>query len=639
MQLKIQSTSEHKGFFLKEPATLHNNINILTGKNGSGKTRILESLKNNSSVAYLNEKNISNEEIRFIPQSELNPSFGVPYNFSHQQEIIRQTLELYDRIKSELDDENYKSRFKSLRNNGEIEGIGNIKLYDLCQKASKELSKTPSKLTHDDIIIYFEEIPREILGIQLISHTINQYVKRTHDNQRNEWLHQTKNKEVSYWPENQFIDKFGEKPWVILSNILHETFDGKFNINTPDECSYSYNYQAQLIQNNGDSVSIEHLSSGERTLLWLALTIFNAHYYKENEEIKPPSIILLDEPDAFLHPKMVVKMYNTLESLSSNFGSTIIITTHSPTSVALAPENSIFLVESNLIKQIEKDIAIADLLDGVTQISLNPTNRRQVFVESTYDANVYQLIYAKIAHHSKKIDPKITLSFLSSGPKMPRQHLLDAVKNKLGIKDDEVLNEFYQSVNGSGNCDQVTAQVEALTEHDNGTVRGIIDWDLKNKPGSCIKVFANDYAYSIENVTLDPICLLLLLNFHQPQVMPVHLICGEDVTWEKWLSSEHLLQKSIDNFILHLFGKENDKLGELSYISGVKLRTDSKYLTMQGHALEKLLKEKHPALNSFSRKGGDGELKFEVVLKSMINYSSGRFIPSSFEEIFSEVQK
>ncbi|WP_421310251.1 AAA family ATPase [Aeromonas sp. 603696] len=162
----------------------------------------------------------------------------------------------------------------------------------------------------------------------------------------------------------------------------------------------------------------------------MALTLFNSQYY-DPSAITAPKLLLLDEPDAFLHPKMVVKMYNVLKVFSENFSVKIIITTHSPTTVALSPENSTFMVCSNNVISITKDEGIAELLDGITQISINPENRRQVYVESQYDADVYQAIFSKLVHNSELVDSKISLNFVSSGPKMPEQQIIEKARKYL----------------------------------------------------------------------------------------------------------------------------------------------------------------------------------------------------------------
>lgn len=638
MQLKLEGLKEHKGFKLKKPITLDESILVLTGKNGSGKTRLLESMQNSSTVINLTDSLIANKDIRLVQQSSLIPNFGQNYNDAQFQGKVTASLQLFDRIKNDLDLP-YEQQKNHSHNWGREVGLDYESLFKLCQSIANKTGKPASELTHEDIIFHFEEPSRNVLGIQSISTIVNQYIKRRHKNEFNEWKNTQKGGDVQFFSEQEFLTQFGEKPWLLINRILNDTFDGKFQFCIPDEESQSYTYQAQLLQGQEQTpVTVEHLSSGEKTLLWLALTLFNSQYY-EFEIAHTPKVLLIDEPDAFLHPKMVLKMYQALKSFNRNFDSLVVISTHSPTTVALAPSESVYLVENNFIKPIEKDSAISELLDGVTQISLNPKNRRQVFVESQYDVDVYQCIYSKLAHKSRLIDSKITLSFVSSGPKMPKQQIADKLKQVLGVTDEIKINEFIESLNGIGNCVQVVGQVEALVDNENGTVRGIIDWDLKNAPSKKVSVLAEDHAYSIENVTLDPICILLLLHIDQANGFNMSDICGADVDWSEWLEDKELLQESVDRYILKVLERENRKDSALNYVSGLELRTDSEYLKTNGHNLEVLIKDKYPELNAYCRKRKDGELKSCIVSKSMVNLTNGKFIPSVFEDVLADVQK
>lgn len=91
--------------------------------------------------------------------------------------------------------------------------------------------------------------------------------------------------------------------------------------------------------------------------------------------------------------------------------------------MALAPENSAYKMTEKKIEKISKDEGIANLLDGMSQISINPEYRRQVFVESHFDADIYQSIYLTIKNRSAKMDQKIFLNFVSAEPKVPEQQL------------------------------------------------------------------------------------------------------------------------------------------------------------------------------------------------------------------------
>jgi len=641
--LKVSSKNDHNGFLLVEPFTHDGNLIVLTGRNGCGKTRLLESIQQYKSVVDLNGEVISRQEISLIGQTQLTPNFGGAYNDAEFQRKITSSLQKFERMKNDLDFP--FDMDKAQMSDGHLvammeeNSLPYEALYKLCNSIAHHLDKSASELTHDEIKLHFEDHINNVLGFQNISSICNQYLQRKNLNDYHEYRAIHKNVNVAYLSDELFIERFGDKPWKIINIIVESIFDGKFHFSEPDEEAESYSYNAVLIESNKDlPVDVKALSSGEKTLLWLALTLFNSQYY-DNMSINTPKLLLLDEPDAFLHPKMVVKMYRVLSEFSASFNSQIFITTHSPTTVALAPENSTYIVSENSIDSVSKDEGIAELLDGITQISINPENRRQVFVESQYDANVYQSIYSKLLHKSDSLDSKISLNFVSSGPKMPEQQLIDKVRQVLKIDNDELLNDFVKSVNGVGNCVRVIGQVEALDQGDNETVRGIIDWDLKNQSSGFVSVFAEDIAYSIENITLDPICILLLLHTDKPEKFTMEEICGSDIHWSVWLEDDGLLQESVDRFISVVLDRENNKEAKLSYMSGKELLTDSEYLSMEGHPLEKLVKGKYSELNSFARTGKDGELKYSIVSKSMVNLTDGDFIPRVFENVLCMVQK
>lgn len=361
MVLNIKGQKEHKGFQLKLSADVDSDIVVLTGKNGSGKTRLLESMQNRSSEVKIDGELIDSQEISIVGHSALNPNFGHGYDASQLQARVTGTLRFYDQIRNDFDlpyDQNRANQY-SRSSMGRDYGLDYMSLFRLVSSISQTLGKPASELTHDEIILHFEEPANNILGTQSLSAISNQYIRRKEQNEINEWKNTIKNVDVDYLTDEEFVDVFGNKPWLTINEILNDTFEGKFQFNIPDETSKSYAYQAQLIQNDtGKPVGVDALSSGEKTLLWLALTLFNSQYYNSTI-VKVPRVLLIDEPDAFLHPKMVVKMYKVLDSFQRNFGSKVIITTHSPTTVALAPDNSVYIIEQGVLTLVEKDVAIS----------------------------------------------------------------------------------------------------------------------------------------------------------------------------------------------------------------------------------------------------------------------------------------
>ena len=106
-------------------------------------------------------------------------------------------------------------------------------------------------------------------------------------------------------------------------------------------------------------------------------------------------VIILDEPDAHLHPEMsniLIKALN--ETFVKKIGIKVIITTHSPMTVALAPEESIFQLNNHpetFLKKISKDDALKNLTNGLPSLTIDYENHRQVFVESPTDLFYFQI--------------------------------------------------------------------------------------------------------------------------------------------------------------------------------------------------------------------------------------------------------
>lgn len=173
-----------------------------------------------------------------------------------------------------------------------------------------------------------------------------------------------------YQESGDFKKTHGEAPW----DIVQEIFDGmriNFSVNNPieeDIDPFSGNFQIKFKNNDreGKEIPFNALSSGEKILLTLANSIFTAR--KRNAV---PKLILLDEIDGPLNPAV---LSGFVEYLQSNFienGINVIIATHSPSTIAFSPTESIYRVNTTLetpITHIDKKEGIASLSDGYITI-------------------------------------------------------------------------------------------------------------------------------------------------------------------------------------------------------------------------------------------------------------------------------
>ena len=92
-----------------------------------------------------------------------------------------------------------------------------------------------------------------------------------------------------------------------------------------------------------------------------------AAVYKNSSDKHFPKILLLDEIDASLHPSMIQNLLDVIEKVFVKNGIRIIFATHSPTTIALSPEESIYLMnkdEEKRIEKKEKSAALSILTEG-----------------------------------------------------------------------------------------------------------------------------------------------------------------------------------------------------------------------------------------------------------------------------------
>ena len=124
------------------------------------------------------------------------------------------------------------------------------------------------------------------------------------------------------------------------------------------------------------TIPVEHLSSGEEQLISLVAW---AHHKVVAQNIQ---VLLLDEPDSHLHPSFcrifveIMNKYIVKEDTEYEKGIQVIMTTHSPSTIAYAPEDSIFVMNmpedsglTNRIVKQTKEEALRILSDGLMIIT------------------------------------------------------------------------------------------------------------------------------------------------------------------------------------------------------------------------------------------------------------------------------
>ncbi|MET3513019.1 putative ATPase [Pseudacidovorax sp. 1753] len=356
-------------------------------------------------------------------------------------------------------------------------------------------------------------------------------------------------------PEAAFTERFGQAPWEAYNEGLAKLgIEFKFNVQLDESLE---NPQIYLNKGSSSNISFDSVSAGERVLLSFALATMTKA--QGTMRVVRPDVLLLDEPDAHLHPALVKDFFALIIEPLIAEGTKIIITTHSPTTVALAPENSIFRkIPNSGLERTTKQEAIDSLLEGVPHLALDYSGRRQVFTESTLDARVYQRLYE--LNRSRLLTER-SLTFIGVGAEV------------------------------NGGKDRVKSIVKTLRSSGNGTIYGLIDWDCVEPGDSYISVSGQSIFYGIENIILNPFYIAAaLLRAKSVDYFPGHkfsLLPSID---------GQAIQSLADIIIDRLEFDRNCGNTFLHFVEGGGVSIPNSLLLMDAHAYEKMVVKIFPAL-------------------------------------------
>lgn len=422
---------------------------------------------------------------------------------------------------------------------------------------------------------------------------------------RNRYVANFDGENVTFLTDEEFVDKYGEPPWDFVNSVL-EAANLDFRINHPPKYD-DRPYEPILTDKIRNSqVKFNDLSSGERVLMSFALCLYYAG--DRRQIVDYPKILLFDEIDAPLHPSMTQSLLSTIQDILVNrHGIKVILTTHSPSTVALAPEESIYAMyktDQRRMQKTTKDRALSILTTGVPTLSVDYENRRQVFVESHYDVQFYERLYEKLREH---LIPEVSLNFIASG------------------------------TGGNGSCEQVKDVVNKLKNGGSRTVYGIIDWDSINCGNERIKVLGKGNRYSIENYILDPVLVAaFLLREKWIERSEIGLSMHENYT--SFVNFDNTRLQDVADFIVnkvkpHISSTVEDNKLSCQYLSGQVISLPKWFLYTQGHDLETNLKNAFQELKRFQK---ESQLKLEIIAKVIDDVPS--LIPYDFVCLLKEIQ-
>lgn len=370
--MKLTFSKQHLSISAFNPVDLAD-LTVLTGVNGAGKTHLMQAIENGSVQVQGIDKNrivhFNYETFRLANEpafnaQQISKEREQAWDF-FQKQVLPQAAKWGNNLASTGDEEDGEAipiwerddpQCQSYR--GQIEGFVRqprmrrnhqaLGIYNL----AKRLPGPLHEVTHDEFVLRYVpfQLHNDFLPMQLGRVFWDYHVKQYHNviqNYRNE----SEGLDLPALREDEFIAEHGRKPWDVVNEIL-ASFDSMcYRVNSPEGLQPFGQYQLKLQHTDNPSLEVQFdsLSSGERILMAMVASV-----YKSSLDGLFPDLLLLDEVDASLHPSMMNNLLSVIAETFLQHGTKVILVTHSPTTIALAPEEAVFVMNRIGSKRIEK---------------------------------------------------------------------------------------------------------------------------------------------------------------------------------------------------------------------------------------------------------------------------------------------
>jgi energy-coupling factor transporter ATP-binding protein EcfA2 len=562
---------------------------VLTGLNGSGKTQLIELL----AYRLSNARHPQNGDLSAVHVKVTGDSFGPDsVAFLPNQWTISSSQALgigeLQQVKRQL--------FQQLQHEHQIQGN-----LGLTIKKARLETILGVKLNTLDVESFIKRVPDDFSFMleesniaEGLTHVFLAYRLRVAEQLERET------------PMSEIIKNLGPAPWDVLNDTF-KAAEFPYRVKSPKSSGLLDVYQLRLHdESSGNEINPVDLSSGELRLLGLVLWLYNSKHHG-----RFPRLFLMDEPDAHLHPSMARHFINVVkEVLVDRYKVRVILSTHSPSTVALAPDGSIFEMSKNsprIIPSKSKAATIGLLTAGLVIVT---PSTRFVFVEDEDDTLFFSSIRDVLTDYGPSKDPRC----LKPSPSIV---FLPASIGKGPLKT-------------SGGKTVVVKWIEKFDQPPlDQLFRGIIDRDINNSSTPRILVLGR---YSIENYLLDPFVIFaLLLEQGTAPVIPGVSVSTGDEHLVRSLSKTQLqailegIRRIVEPTLQNLLPTET-ALQSVMFTNGVAIEYPVWMLNRRGHDLL-------PIYQSIG--GGAGVVSPPRLNKSLRRV---RLIPVELVEILETIQ-
>lgn len=596
---------------------------VITGENGSGKTQLLNYIAASATGGVINEElgMINYPEPEFSETGELIPSLVVSDNEKQITSIEYQSaqtprIELgkYFNINSILEEGEAlipKFLFFSFHRDEILKNEKNIQQIEADYHKFLKFKKSSSEY-HNREITFPHFSQKDLNSIKCIYEKHGEadpyllpYYYIAYLPVPNSGLFSANMKflYMQYWARRKAKLEIGIAPWESINQVANAA-GFRYILDTPNLEEEKFDILLKD-KETGTVIDADSLSSGEKVIFSLILAMYTS------SDQHHPDLILFDEPDAYLHPTLSKKMLDAIQNVFvKQYGIKVILTTHSPSTVAIAPEESIYAIcrENGILEKSSKNKAIQVLTAGISSLSIYYDKVYQVFVEADNDNNYLSQVFT-IACDRGILNPEIHLNFVN----------LD--------QDND------------GGCAKVNRVVSLLTEAGNHSVYGVIDWDGKNNGNERIVILGGGSRYAVDNYILDPLAVSLLFLLESEEKLKIGFDQKDSIVSVKNKTTEEL-QQVMDKILtkIHEHLKEpveaSEDLVNYKTLDGQTFYLPKWFVQNKGHKIREAYQLAFPFLKKY---GSEKGLYNKIINVCYLNYCE--FIPNDIICTLKELQK
>lgn len=283
-----------------------------------------------------------------------------------------------------------------------------------------------------------------------------------------------------------------------LAGIFKTFDDNKIGLQIEQsKTEYIVNAIKPFLPHNRDTLKDEGFylwqnSLGYNNLIYIA-TVLGDIKEQIADDGTPHFALLIEEPEAHLHPQLQLSLYNFLERANESDNSQLFITSHSPTLTSKVPLKNLILLEKkqayrlgNLFNDRETENIIEDTSKNKPLKDSDFRIRRKK-LERYIDVTKSQLLFAKSGLFVEGISEELLISAFTQ----VEGYRLEDYRIELVNVRGTSFYPFLYLFNSSNSKKSVNKPIAILTDEDQFT-------DSKTKEYSFKKLLENNYSKLIE---------------------------------------------------------------------------------------------------------------------------------------------